>query len=288
MRKVRIALPDGDGVYGNREFWKEFFDLINVEYVDCDDNLKEYIKMSNEVFPAAICLNSKYRLGKSLKLAKDVDYFMFFLREDIVANCLASIYRVEWIKDYFAPDIKTITWKKDLCPGQSDSDNFARLSEILVGDPNIEIANKLVIPKRQPVYEFSLRKIDKKKKTVMIIGVAPFLVDLYRKSKLMDYISSKVNMLNPISLATKDLDEESNKLYREKTIMASIDKAIKHNLVDGYMFVGDAFDLPGKYSFPRIKKHIKENTDKKIFDVIVGISNVEIVKEKFDEFIASI
>lgn len=288
MRKVKIALPDGNGVFGNRVFWREYFESIGVQYVDCQDNLDEFVKESNKVFPTTVCLNSKYRLGRALKLAPEVDYFMFFLREDIVRNCLASIYRVDWIKDYFAPDVKTIVWKRDLCPGESDAANFAKLSEILVGEPNLEIANSIQIPKRKAVYELTLRKIDKTKKTVMIIGVAPFLVDPYRQSKLMDYITDKVNVLTPISLTTKDCDEDSNKLYRENTIIESINKATKHNIVDGYIFIGDAFDLPGQYTFPRLQKYVIENTYKKSIRLIIGIKNEELVRRQFDEFIASI
>ena len=163
MKKIRIALPDGDGVLGNRQFWKEYFEMINVEYVDCEDDLHDFIQLSNSIFPAAICLNSKYRLGKAIKLAEKVDCFLFFLREDIVRNCIASIYRIDWIRDYFEPKIKTIVWKKDLCPHQPDSVNFAKLSEILVGNTHMDIANSLKIPQRMPVYDFSLRKINRQK-----------------------------------------------------------------------------------------------------------------------------
>ena len=35
-KKIRIALPDGNGVFGTTEFWKEYFEKIGVEYVDCE------------------------------------------------------------------------------------------------------------------------------------------------------------------------------------------------------------------------------------------------------------
>ena len=43
-KKIRIALPDGNGVFGTTEFWKEYFEKIGVEYVDCETDLKKFIK----------------------------------------------------------------------------------------------------------------------------------------------------------------------------------------------------------------------------------------------------
>lgn len=290
MEKVRIALPDGNGVFGNEEFWKNFFEKIGVEYVDCETDLEKFVNMSNEIFPQAICVNSKYRIGRALTVGNDVDYFMFFLRDDTVANCLASIYRTDWIKNYFEPRVKSIIWKKDLLPGKSDEENLMRLSEILTGKTNEDIIKGMKIPKRQLVYDYSFRRRDKNKKTIMIIGVAPFFVDPYRKSELMDYITSKVNVLNPMSLLSKNevFEEDKAKLYKERAIMRSIEKANSHNIVDGYLFVGDGFDLPGKYSFPRIKSYIKSTCDVKMLDLVIGIKNHELVKKKFDDFIDSL
>lgn len=287
-RKIRIALPDGNGVYGSREFWAELFGKIGVEYVDTEEDiLEEYVRTSNEIFPRQICTNSKYRLGRALALADKVDYFMFFLREDNISNCLASIYRIEWIKDYFT-DVKTIVWKRDLCPGESDVANFIKLSEILTGKSNKELLEGISIPKRKVIYDMSLRNIKKDKKTLMLIGVAPFFVDLYRKSDLMDYIVSKVNLLNPTSIASPDIAEVDYKLYKENTILNSIDKVIKHDLVDGYLFVGDPFDLPGKYTFPKFIKYIRENTDKRILELSVGTGNQDIFIKQFDEFVENL
>lgn len=284
MERVKIALPDGNGVYGNREFWSGLFNDIGVEYVDTEDELEKYVKISNEVFPSQICLNSKYRLGRALTLSEKADYFMFFLREDEISNCFASIYRIEWVKDYFK-HINTIVWKRDLCPGESDVNNFIKLSRILTGKDNEDVLKTKEIPRRNVIYDMSIRKIDKKKKTLMLIGVAPFFVDLYRKSELMDYIVSKVNLLNPTSVASPGIIEDHYKLYKENTIIDSISKVIKHNLVDGYLFVGDAFDLPGKYSFPKLISFIRENTNKKIMELSIGIKNHEICMKRFDEFV---
>lgn len=77
-------------------------------------------------------------------------------------------------------------------------------------------------------------------------------------------------------------------LYKENTIINSIEKAEKHNLVDGYLFVGDAFDMPGKYSFPRLKKYVQQYSDKEILELIPGISNEEICRKQFDEFMERI
>lgn len=285
--KVRIGLPDGNGAFGNIDFWKEYFELIGVEYVDCDTDLQKFVEMSNKVFPSAICLNSKYRLGRALTMANDVDYFMFFLREDSVANCLASIYRAEWVREYFKADIKTIIWKKDLMPGKSDEENLKYLSKVLTGKSNEEILKDIKIPERLQVYDYSLRRKCKNKKTIMIIGVAPFFVDPYRKSELMDYITSRVNVLNPISLLGKNetFEEDREKLYKENAIIRSIEKGYAHKVIDGVLFVGDAFDLPGKYTFPKIKKYINDNTKLKILDVTIGINNQEMIKAIFDDFI---
>ena len=289
-KKIRIALPDGNGVFGTTEFWKEYFEKIGVEYVDCETDLKKFIKISNEVFPQSICLNSKYRLGRALTMAGQVDFFMFFLRDDIIANCMASIYRADWVKTYFEPKIKTIIWKKDILPTENDEKNLIELSKILTGKDNRDILKGMKIPERKLVYEYSLRRKDKNKKTIMIIGVAPFFVDPYRKSDLMDYITNKVNVLNPISLlGEKEIfDEDRTKLYKEKAIIRSIEKANSHNVVDGYMLVGDAFDMPGKYTFPKIIKYINDNTNKKILNTVIGINNIESVKKQFDMFVERI
>lgn len=235
MKKVRIGLPDGNGCFGTLEFWKQYFSDIGVEYVGVDDEeykLEQYVRESNSIFPSSICVNSKYRLGRAIELADKVDYFLFFLREDEISNCMASIYRVEWIKHYFE-NVKCIVWKRDILPGKSDYENFVKLSEILTGEKNEEILREKKIPKRPVVYDMSLRKRDRKKKTLMLIGVAPFFVDLYRKSDLMDYITDKVNLLNPTSIGSYGIKEDKYKLYKENTIINSIEKAEKHNLVDG-------------------------------------------------------
>ena len=290
MKKVRIGLPDGNGCFGTLEFWKQYFSDIGVEYVGVDDEeykLEQYVRESNSIFPSSICVNSKYRLGRAIELADKVDYFLFFLREDEISNCMASIYRVEWIKHYFE-NVKCIVWKRDILPGKSDYENFVKLSEILTGEKNEEILREKKIPKRPVVYDISLRKRDRKKKTLMLIGVAPFFVDLYRKSDLMDYITDKVNLLNPTSIGSYGIKEDKYKLYKENTIINSIEKAEKHNLVDGYLFVGDAFDMPGKYSFPRLKKYVQQYSDKEILELIPGISNEEICRKQFDEFMERI
>ena len=57
-KKIRIALPDGNGVFGTTEFWKEYFEKIGVEYVDCETDLKKFIKMllTNLIIYAILCL----------------------------------------------------------------------------------------------------------------------------------------------------------------------------------------------------------------------------------------
>ena len=97
-------------------------------------------------------------------------------------------------------------------------------------------------------------------------------------------------MLNPISLlGEKEIfDEDRTKLYKEKAIIRSIEKANSHNVVYGYMLVGDAFDMPGKYTFPKIIKYINDNTNKKILNTVIGINNIESVKKQFDMFVERI
>ena len=79
---------------------------------------------------------------------------------------MASIYRVEWIKNYF-PNIKCIVWKRDLLPGKSDYENFVCLSKLLTGNGNEELLKDVAIPKRKVIYDMSLRKIKPNKKTYM-------------------------------------------------------------------------------------------------------------------------
>ncbi len=157
---------------------------------------------------------------------------------------------------------------------------------MLTENRNEELLKDIAIPKRKVIYNMSLRKIKKDKKTYMLIGVAPFFVDLYRKSSLMDYFVSKVNLLNPTSIGTQGIKEDKYKIYRENTIIDSIQKAEAHNLVDGYILVGDAFDMPGKYSFPKIRSCINKICDKPILELIPGISNEELCRKQFDEFIS--
>ena len=54
------------------------------------------------------------------------------------------------------------------------------------------------------------------------------------------------------------------------------------------MLVGDAFDMPGKYTFPKIIKYINDNTNKKILNTVIGINNIESVKKQFDMFVERI
>lgn len=287
---MRVGLPDGNGSFGSVDFWSEYFNAIGVEYVSNDDDqykLSEYVSMSNKVFPSAICVNSKYRLGRALEMADKVDCFLMFLRDDIVSNCMASIYRIEWIKDYFK-NVKCIVWKRDLLPEEDDIENLIYLSEILSGNRNEDIIRKLEIPKRQVIYDMSMESNDPGKPTLLLIGVAPFFVDLYRQSELMDYLVSKFNIISPKTLAKKGLKEDKYKLYRENAILSSIDVAEENNYVNGYLFVADAFDLPGKYSFPKLKRYIQEHSEKPIFEMTPGISNYSQCKEYVDKMSRSI
>lgn len=289
-KRVKIGLPDGNGCFGSLEFWKDYFTLIGVDYIENEDdkyNLERYVKKSNEIFPPTICVNSKYRLGRAIEMAEKVDYFMFFLRNDTISNCMASIYRMDWIKTQF-PDIKCIVWKRDLLPNESDNKNLMYLSQILTGNTNGDKLKNMMIPKRKVIYDMSLRKIDRTKKTFMLIGVAPFFIDLYRRSALMDHIVTKVNLLNPTSVATPNIVEEKSKLYKENTIIDSINKVEKHDLVDGYILTGDAFDFPGKYSFFKLKNYINKHSRKQVLELIPGIHNEQQCKQQFDKFLSGI
>lgn len=282
---MRVGLPDGNGCFGSISFWNDYFQLIGVDYVSNDDEqykLEKYVSMSNKVFPSSICVNSKYRLGRALEMEHKVDCFLMFLRDDIVSNCIASIYRTEWIKDYFQ-NITCIVWKRDLCPKEDDTANLIYLSELLTGNRNEEAIKKMVIPTRRVIYDMSLGSNNPEKPTLMLIGVAPFFVDLYRKSELMDYIVSKFNVISPKALATNSIKEDKYKLYRENSIMNSIALAEEEGLVDGYLFAGDAFDFPGKYTFPKLKRYIKKLSNKPIFELTPGIKNQMYCKNYVDE-----
>ena len=309
MDKIRMGMPDGNGVFGSFEFWNNYCNDIGVELVDTEDNLETLTDLSNTVFPKQICLNSKYRLGRALLLAKQVTHLLFFIRQDkYVSNCPASVYRINWVKEYFKGKVDVIIWKKDLFPKESDFENLVELSNRLGRDSGV-IKSKydpehfIKLPQREAVYDLSLDEANKqKKKKIMLIGVVPHLIDPYRKTALMDYMCHEANIITPYSISSNyNLKEKSPDdliFYKEEAILNSIGVTINKSLVDGYVFVSDPFDIPGKYSFPKIKMFLETNgifdinneraKRRKYTDLTVNIFNFAYVKEKFDYFINSI
>ena len=131
MNAKVIALPDGEGVIGNQQFWANFFEIINFKYIGTESDLDTLTRESNKYFPTSVCTNSKVRLGNAVLLSEKVTHFLFFLRNDkYVNNCPASVYRIRWIKEKF-PNITTIIWPYDLDKNASFEENLLKLARKL-------------------------------------------------------------------------------------------------------------------------------------------------------------
>lgn len=307
MNNPIIALPDGNGCFGTEQFWSDYFESINCQYYDKTASLNYLCTKSDTVFPKNTCLNSKYRLGRSLILSDKATHFLMFLRNDpYVSNCPSSIYRIKWIREYF-DNIKVIVWKRDILEKGTDTENLIKLAEILKNDNQKAtefIRNKGIenLPKRKAVYNFSLQNINKNKKTILLIGVAPHILDKYRRSNLVDFILSKVNIIDPTAYNSNCMLStiKNNEIvfYKDDAIINSCKYFLDNKLIDGIIFVSDPFDIPGRYSFPIYKYYFnkngitefrKENKNRiSYLDLVVSLKNQFTAMEKIDEYLRSI
>lgn len=266
MKKAVVSLPDGNGCFGNEDFWEQYLTAIGCEYHDRKESLQDLYYRSNQVFPKNTCINSKYRLGRALLLSDRATHFILFLRNDLyVSNCPASVYRIKWIKEYFQ-SINVIVWKHSLLPEGSDTDNLIELSKKLGANPEdashfIDSNRIRELPKRNPYYVFLLDRVDKSKKTILLIGVAPHLVDKYRQSFLMDSIASKVNIIDPTVVNSnyllKPKHNNETLYYKDAAILESIEYLLTNHYIDGIIFISDPFDIPGKFSFPNYQYYLQ-------------------------------
>ena len=307
-KEIRIALGDGDGCFSNVSFWKDYFECINCEFIHFEDDLNNLDDI-DPMFPSIVCLNTKQRLSRATKLAQHkLTHIIYFLRDDkTVHNCPSSIYRVQWLKEYWKRyNVEVIVWKEDLLPEASDLDNLRALAERLNRTDeflNLDLVKIGVLstnlPKRKRAYDFT--RIDGRK-TFLLIGVSPHLIDPYRKSKTMDYLLSKYNVIFPHFETTHfQLPEKPEcglKLYKIEGIYEAIRMVMDNELkADGIIFTSDAFDVPGRYAFPIIKSHLNElgvfeykkcekisDNKMKYLSLIISYKNQEDCIKKIEEF----
>lgn len=255
-----IGFPDGSGAIGGYDFWTRYCNAAELEIVDVSHDLSELQRISNNLFPANVCLASKYRLGRSVLLAPIADYLVFFLFNDkFVFNCPNSVYRIKWIKSYIEKErlnTKVVVWPFDLNSNGNFEDNLVLLTELLNGNItrikefssfpcNLPLAKK-------PIYQFGVKT---GKKTILMIGKSPFLIDPYRKTLLFDKIIEHFGVLLPHILTAGDtscmeLKGDNVVFYKEESIRKAIDIAISLYELSAVIFVADIFDIPGNYSFP--------------------------------------
>lgn len=279
---VRIGLPDGNGVFGGYEFWSDYCKAIGVTLVDVSHDL-DTLKSVSRDFPTNICLASKYRLGRSLLLIPKVDFLVFFLFDDkYVYNCPNSVYRINWIKAYIDEIglcTKVIVWPLDLPHGENFQEKCISLAKRFKGDiekGKFFISHYNNFPQKKLQYDF---KYDCNKKNILLIGKAPFRIDPYRRTKLMDALSDKFGILLPHLITNNDtscLSEKGSNVvfYKEKSIKLAIDNALNLYDLHGVVFVADIFDIPGNYTFPVLKSYLRS----------LGIPFVHIkMKHSFDE-----
>lgn len=265
MTSITIGFPDGSGVLGNYEFWKEYCKATKITLIDESHDLKELQNISRQHFPTNICLASKYRLGRAILLAPRVNYLLFFLHNDrFVFNCPNSVYRIKWFKSYLEREgipTKILTWPFDLTPDADLQTNILLLTKILGGD---ELGAKQFIseydqfPIKTPKYPFGFVS---DKKNILLIGKIPFILDPFRQTKLMDRLTSEFGVMMPHMILDNDTsaleDKSSNVIfYKEKSIFLAIEKALTSYDLHGVVFAADIFDIPGNYTFPVIKNYL--------------------------------
>lgn len=265
MNRVRVGLPDGDGVLGGYEFWQKYCDAAEVELVEVTHNLHELQVISQLNFPHNICLASKYRIGRAILLAPLVDYLIFFLfNDEYVYNCPNSVYRIKWIKAYLKNKgllTKVITWPFDFETPSNLQMNLINLTKIIKGNIlNIKnsIDDTIVFPNRLPVYNFGYKK---EQKNILLIGKIPFILDPYRKTTLMDHLIEHYGVLLPHLIMHNNVSQLDKKdvnvvFYKENSILTAIDVAVKIYNIHCVVLAADIFDIPGNYTFPIIKQYL--------------------------------
>ena len=260
--EYKIALLDGDGVFANLEFWKNYFSIIGVDFQETVNDLDLLISESSKHFPKSVCVNSKFRLRNAVLLHNKVTHFLLFLRKDkYVNNCPASVYRIRWIKEKF-PNVKTIVWPYDLDKNASPTENLINLAKHFTKPDKylINILKNMPIPKREPVYTFPTGN---KKEKALLIGVVPHSIDPFRKTDLMDFITSIFNIYSPVNFNSSDIllaerSIDDTIYFKEKAIFHAIEQAPSEG-IKKFILVSDPLDLPGTFTFPIIKEIFRRN-----------------------------
>ncbi len=267
MSSIKIGFPDGNGLPGGYSFWKEYCVAARLELINVSEDLYELQNLCRSNFPVNICLASKYRLGRAILLDSLVDYLVFFLHNDeFVYNCPNSVYRIKWIKAYLeriGSSTQIITWPFDFSNTSDLHTNILRLTEHVGGDlTKVKefISHYEVLPDREPVYKL---EYDKRLKNILLIGKIPFILDPYRRTALMDILTSNYGVLMPHILMDNDtslLDKKGCNVifYKEKSIKAAIDIAISKFNIHCVILAADVFDIPGNYTFPILKQYLRK------------------------------
>ncbi len=186
----------------------EYCVAARLELINVSEDLYELQNLCRSNFPVNICLASKYRLGRAILLDSLVDYLVFFLHNDeFVYNCPNSVYRIKWIKAYLeriGSSTQIITWPFDFSNTSDLHTNILRLTEHVGGDlTKVKefISHYEVLPDREPVYKL---EYDKRLKNILLIGKIPFILDPYRRTALMDILTSNYGVLMPHILMDND------------------------------------------------------------------------------------
>jgi len=294
---MKIALGDGSGSLGLPEFWKSFFNSLEIEFIDVDEDIFS-LKEVYESFPKNICLNSKQRLKRAIELSKKkVDIVIYYLRDDeVVHNCPASIYRLKWLADYYKnKHTRMIIVKKKETLSDSDytllhtiAKNIGKENEFIT----LNLDKDIVIPKRKKIYKFATKY---NKKNILLVGVAPHVIDPYRTSDIMDFLHARYNLYEPrnftegMKLEKRNIDELS--FFKVDAIKEALNKIYEQDMeIEHVIFAADALDIPGKYSFPILKNYIEQcnqKFEKKIqfIDVTPNLSNQEKIIDRIMEFV---
>lgn len=176
MDKLRIGIPRGIHYYYYGNFWKTFFEYLELDIVNSPKTTNEIINVGNSIAPDEMCLSMKIYLGHIDYLKDKCDYILIpridrYDNENQTCTNFLALY--DLVNHFF--NIPILNYNIDnnntLLDGLISIGNDLNIDrfEILKA---YEYAKKMDDKYRKIKYEEQLVKLSSKKRKVLIISHA--------------------------------------------------------------------------------------------------------------------